>query len=127
MAELVPCSDGCKDGWMDPARSVTVAMPKMDAEGQRVLNSEGVGQFVYVRRPYHVLFPSKLASLPLVPALCGHGLPEHPDADLNAKFKGRGRSWIKSRYVKNDGRCVVDWGEEPPEDLTCGLPVPVAN
>jgi hypothetical protein len=127
MGALVRCTDGCVDGWMDPDRSVTVAMPKMDADGQRVLNREGVPQFVYMRRIYHVLMPSTQLALPLVPASCEHGLPEHPDPEHNARFKGRGRSWIKSRYVLVDGKCVVDRGDPRPDDLTCGLPVPPRN
>lgn len=58
----------------------------------------------------------------LVPALCDHGLPEHPDPRINEKNQG-GKSWIRAKYVGFAGTsrkvvCPVCLGQARPDDLT---------
>lgn len=60
----------------------------------------------------------------LVPVLCEHGIPTHPNPDIQASRLGRlGKSWVRSKYALADsgplyGRCVVDKGLPRPGDLT---------
>ena len=58
----------------------------------------------------------------LVAAICGHGLPQHPDPRIQSKAYGAG-SWIRSKYVGFAGTsrqvvCPVCLGEPRPDDLT---------
>lgn len=73
-----------------------------------------------IQLPVHIVHESGFDPTGLVPALCEHGLSQHP---LGLPLR-HGRSWVRSRYVNGDGtrgtigHCVVCLGEPQPVDLT---------
>jgi hypothetical protein len=97
-----------------------VSLPRLDDDGD-VVTDRRTGLVVKQDRklPFHIAPRSAFDPTGLVPALCEHGLAEHPHG-LTRKV---GRSWVKSRYVNGDGRlgtigkCVVCLGEPQPEDF----------
>lgn len=120
----VPCSGGC-GGEVVAGRYLDLQLPKLHPDGRQVVTRDGELLFITIPLPFHVndLTHSVQDPTGFVPALCEHGLAEHPDPDIQAsRLGGLGRSWIRSKYVLCGlgitGRCVVCQGEPRPADLT---------
>lgn len=98
-----------------------ITLPRVNDVGATVWDTRtGEDMRTTERLPFHIVPRSAFDATGLVPALCEHGLEQHPNG-LERKV---GRSWIRSRYVNGDrrkgtiGRCVVCLGEPTPDDLT---------
>jgi len=115
------CGDEILEG-----RYTTISLPRLDDKGRRQVTDDGELLTIEVRTRHHILpFHSKLDPTGLAPAICTHGLREHPDAERQNSPTGRlATSWIRSRYLVVEagavGKCVVCMGQPRPADLTAG-------
>lgn len=95
-------------------RASPIQLERTDELGAPVLNKKGEKTYVYVQLPLHVYPFSHFDPTGLVEAACDHGLASHPDG----REPRRGRSFIRSKYLDDRGRCPVCRGEPAPDDLT---------
>ena len=113
------CGDCLRKG-----RYVDIRVEQRDDAGEVVYDQEtGELKHVLVPLPVHVLHHSRLDPTGLVGVVCGHGLPAHPDPEVDQEHRRRGAlTFVRSRYTvawgPNSGRCVVDEGQPRPDDLT---------
>jgi hypothetical protein len=122
------CEEGCGGeivvGMFDP-----ITVPELGEDGQPVLERDGSVRKVTLRLPTHRFMGPHSRPDPtgFAPALCQHGLKEHPDPEIQKDFvlSKYAVTWIRAKYL--DVRpgpggipvpvCPVCLGEEAPADM----------
>jgi hypothetical protein len=113
------CGDCIRKG-----RYADIRVIATDEQGWPVYDqSTGELKHVLIAMPLHVLTHTRFDPTGFVGVFCEHGLPDHPDPEIDAYFKRRhARSFVRARYAVSygpaAGRCVMDEGQERPDDLT---------
>ena len=119
MTTFAPCSDCSGEVVVGKFSDITV--PRIDEDGFPVMDAEANVLYISLPLPVHradtawarqVFDPTGLA-----PALCTHGLPEHP----NGVTHPWAVTWIRAKYLdvgKGGVKCPVCRGEDRPADLT---------
>lgn len=110
---------------MVTGRYLDIRLPKLGPDGRQLVTGDGELLFINVPLPCHVneLTHAVFDPTGLVPVICNHGLPEHPNPDIQQGRLGRlAVSWVRSKYASAQGgqygKCVIDLGQDRPDDLT---------
>ncbi len=123
-----PCPECPDEACLDTAHPTMKQINKTDPDGFPVVD-RSTGEIMQVTVPTfsHVNSHSAFNSSGLVAASCDHGVKEPPQAllddlralglSLSAQEAGA-PSWIRSKYIGANAKCVVCNGEPRPADLT---------